>query len=173
MLNSPDMMVSYTIPYLVISLLAAGGLNLPQMIMENPVVKQVWMALLMITNGWVFLFGVVRSAAAHPTLPNNVHRIATTMVISSLLDLILSDPQLSLTVGRSLPGQYTLTYLSAIGGALALEGVGLLKLDWNIGLPNGVREIMGPGSLPFRLFALTTALYMVRVFARVLRSHSY
>jgi hypothetical protein len=88
-------------------------------------------------------------------------RVANTMVVVGSIDLALFDPAFAQSIGRSLPGQFMLAYISSIGGGLALDSLQLLKLDWTYGLPAGFKEINGPGSLVFKVLAQATALYMV------------
>jgi hypothetical protein len=90
------------------------------------------------------------------------------MVVVGSIDLALFDPSFAQSIGRSLPGQFMLAYISSIGGGLALDGLQLLKLDWTLGLPQGFKEINGAGSLVFKVLAQATVLYMVCTMAVVI-----
>lgn len=144
MVLHPELLSSYAMPYALISSLALVGLDLPKIAMGNPTIAKFVSIVIMVLNG-----------------------VAQTMVISSNVDLTLSDATLSATAGRSIPGQFILAFLAAVGGALALDGLGIQKAEWKFALPPGLQEIGGPAGVVFRTLAGATALYMVRRFIAV------
>ncbi|KAI9023981.1 hypothetical protein DFJ74DRAFT_767514 [Hyaloraphidium curvatum] len=135
MLLNSEMLPGYAVPYLLISILAEFGLDLPKIVMGNAQLR------------------FIQQVAM-----NTLSGIAQTMVISGNADAALTIPG----VQRSLPGQFALCFIASTAGAAAVDGLALQKLEWRFAMPQGLKEVWKDGFL-YVVLGTGSVLYIAAV----------